>query len=87
MDNFLKQVPVSQRVVGYRQVVRGINGNQIRCVLIARDVDSKIGHQIVSLCEQKNIPYKMVYDKVSMGKMLKLDVACAVCAESIEAKK
>lgn len=87
MDNFLKQVPVTQRVVGYRQVVRGINGNQIKYVLIARDVDSNIGDQIVSLCEQNKIPYKIVLDKVAMGKMLSLDVACAVCAESIETKK
>ncbi len=87
MDNFLKQVPVSQRVVGYRQVVRGINGNQIKYVMIARDVDSNIGDQIVSLCEQNKIPYKIVLDKVAMGMMLNLDVACAVCAESIEAKK
>ncbi len=87
MDNFLEQVPLSRRVVGYRQVVRGINGNQIRCVLIARDADSNIGNQIVSLCEKKKVPYRFVTDKATMGKMLDLDVACAVCAENVEAKK
>lgn len=86
MDIFLEQVPASRRVVGYRQVVRGINGNQIRCVLIARDADSNIGNKIVSLCEQKSVPYRIVTDKAEIGKMLNLDVACAVCAEKAEAK-
>ncbi len=87
MDNFLERVPLSHRVVGYRQVVRGIHGNQLRCVLIARDADSFIGEQLALLCKQNNVPYEFVLDKQTMGKMLELDVPCAVCAESKEAKK
>ncbi len=86
MDNFIKRVPLSHRVVGYRQVVRGIHGNQLRCVLIARDADSFIGEQISSLCKQKNVPYEFVSDKQTMGRILQLDVPCAVCAEKIEAE-
>lgn len=73
-------------VKGYRQVVKGIAGGYIRCVVIARDADESIIGKITSLCHEKRIPYRFEPTKKEMGDRLQLDVACAVYGER-EVKK
>lgn len=46
--------------------------------MIAMDTDEIIKTQLVSVCEQKQIPHKFFDSKDEMGKLLGIDVACSV---------
>ncbi|NLL55981.1 MAG: ribosomal L7Ae/L30e/S12e/Gadd45 family protein [Clostridiales bacterium] len=78
MDTTLTEISRQNLVVGYRQVVRGLSGNQLRCVMIASDTDIGIKDKIIALCQDKNIPYRIGMTKQETGKLLGLDVACAI---------
>lgn len=74
----IRTEPSENRVVGLRQVRKAINNNRLRCVMIAMDTDEIIKTQLVSVCEQKQIPHKFFDSKDEMGKLLGIDVACSV---------
>lgn len=82
MDRTLTKVPRQNLIIGYRQVVRGIASNHLGCVVIASDIDIGIKNKIVSLCQDKKVQYRIGNTKAEMGKLLNLDVACAVYAEN-----
>lgn len=66
-----------KKVIGLRQVNRGIKDDQIRCVLIAEDTEPHIRQELLSTCRKARIPIKKFASKEEMGKMLGIDVACA----------
>lgn len=81
MDANLTDLPRQNLVIGYRQVVRGIADNRIRCVVIASDTDVEIKNKITSLCQDKKVRCHEGKTKAETGKMLGIDVACAIYAE------
>ena len=86
MDGTLTKLPRQNLVIGYRQVVRGIAGNHLRCVVIASDIDNGIMDKLITLCQDKKVQYRIGSTKTEMGKLLELDVACGVYAETIVTK-
>lgn len=77
MDKILS-VPRENRVVGLREVRKAINNNHLRCVMIAMDTDELIKTQLISMCEQRQLPLEFFSSKDDMGKLLGIDVACSV---------
>ncbi len=65
------------KVIGLRQVNRGIKDNQIRCVLIADDTDSNIRLQLMKTCREANVLVTRVRSKEELGKALGIEVDCA----------
>lgn len=69
----------SNKVIGLRQVARYIKekDNQLRCVLIASDVDEHIKQGLVAKCEANNIPFTIQFTKKLLGELAEIDVNCA----------
>ncbi len=65
------------KVIGLRQVNRGIKDNQIRCVLVADDADANIRLALAKTCREAKIPLTRVKSKEELGKTLGIDVDCA----------
>lgn len=86
MDITLTKISRQNLVVGYRQVVRGLSGGHLRCVVIASDTDIGIRQDVIALCQDKKVPYTIGVTKQETGKLLGLDVACAIYAETEIAK-
>ena len=66
-----------KKVIGLRQVNRGIKENQIRCVVIADDTECNIRLELVKTCRNARIPVTRVPSKSELGKALGIDVDCS----------
>ncbi len=66
-----------KKVIGLRQVNRGIKENQIRCVLIADDTECNIRLELVKTCRNARIPVTRVPSKSELGRTLGIDVDCS----------
>jgi ribosomal protein L7Ae-like RNA K-turn-binding protein len=86
MDTTITKISRQNLVVGYRQVVRGLSGGHLGCVVIASDTDLGIQKDIIALCQDKKVPYRIGITKQETGKLLGLDVGCAIYAETEVAK-
>lgn len=76
-DTSLQQLLSAKHVAGYREVVRGIRSNRIRCVAVAKNADKHIIRELITTCKQNGIQIIFRYNKEEMGIALGLDVACA----------
>ncbi|HOO22100.1 MAG TPA: ribosomal L7Ae/L30e/S12e/Gadd45 family protein [Clostridia bacterium] len=76
------QLSRNNLLAGYRQVVRGLTGGRLKYVVIASDTDSGMKEELIALCRDKNVPCRMGDTRAETGKMLGLDVACAVYGET-----
>lgn len=65
------------KVIGLRQVNRGIKENQIRCVVIADDTECNIRLELTNTCRRAHVPVKRVPSKSELGKTLGIDVDCS----------
>ena len=66
-----------KKVIGLRQVNRGIKDNQIRCVVIADDTECNIRLELVKTCRNARIPVTRVPSKSELGRTLGIDVDCS----------
>lgn len=78
LENILN-APKEDRVIGFRQVKKAINGNRLRCVTVAEDIEEAIKSQIVALAKGHNVPLTTCRSRQELGAKLGIDVACAVC--------
>lgn len=77
MEQKIKKLLENKKVIGIRQVVRGISDKQIRCVLLATNTDEDIKREIVNLCKTNNVPILFTPSKEELGKEVGIDVNCA----------
>ncbi|MBQ4073539.1 MAG: ribosomal L7Ae/L30e/S12e/Gadd45 family protein [Clostridia bacterium] len=66
-----------KKVIGLRQVNRGIKENQIRCVLIADDTECNIRLELMKTCRNARIPVTRVPSKSELGRTLGIEVDCS----------
>lgn len=66
-----------KKVIGLRQVNRGIKDNQIRCVVIADDTECNIRLELMKTCRNARIPVTRVPSKSELGRALGIDVDCS----------
>lgn len=67
-------------VAGYRQVMRGLAGNHLGCVVISADIDVALKEKLTAACVANGVECKIGPCKAEIGRQLDLDVACAVYA-------
>lgn len=78
MQDYVYLVKTSPKVVGLKQVLAGIINDTVRCVLVSCDSDSFIMKAITDAVSTKDIPIQIVCSKKELGRLCKIDVACAV---------
>lgn len=78
MDDFFSDESTGI-VIGFRQTMKGIYGERIRCVLCAVDIDEVMKSQLTAACEEKHVPIRYALTRAELGKKLDVEVPCAVC--------
>lgn len=68
----------SEKVVGIKQVLKGIINDTLRCVVVSEDCDSNIKEKIIAACNDKNVQVKAYPSMKEMGKICQIEVAAAV---------
>jgi ribosomal protein L7Ae-like RNA K-turn-binding protein len=75
MEQLLKE---SNKVIGLRQVLRGVKKGEINRILLALDADEAIKNQINQIAVDNNLPLLTCQSKDELGKEVNIDRACAV---------
>ena len=73
MEN-LKSTP---KVVGMKQVLRGLKDGSLKSVYVANDADTFLYQRVVRAAEAANIPVTRVASKQELGKASGVEVAAA----------
>ena len=68
----------SSKVVGSKQVLKGMSDGTVRCVIIASDADAEFKHKIVAQAEQCHVDVTFVPSKKRLGEVAGVEVAAAV---------
>lgn len=68
----------SSKVVGSKQVLKGISNSTVRCVIVALDADAEIRKKIVANANVRHIEVQYVSSKKRLGEMAGIDVSAAV---------
>lgn len=77
MEPSISKLLSENKVIGLRQVNRGIKENRIRCVVIADDTECNIRLELMKTCRNARIPVTHVPSKEDLGKALGIDVSCS----------
>lgn len=84
MDSLtIGDLPKDQIVVGFKQVLRGIEEGTVRCVTVASDADAFIVDRVVKDAKAKNIEIKYCATKCELGKLCRVAVPTATAAEKV----
>ena len=82
MDSLsIGDLPKDRLVVGLKQVLKGIEEGTVRCVTVASDADAFIVERVVEVAKANNVEIKWCPTKVELGKLCKVAVPTATCAE------
>lgn len=65
------------KVLGLRQVIRGVMSGKIRCVILADNADKDIKRRLTELCGSRSVPIVFTADMAELGREAGLDVGCA----------
>lgn len=66
-----------KRIVGLKQVLKGVSDNIFSKIYIASDVDEVIRQKVISACSKKGTCYEEVSSMVELGNACKIDVGAA----------
>ncbi|MBR7110305.1 MAG: ribosomal L7Ae/L30e/S12e/Gadd45 family protein [Clostridia bacterium] len=84
MDSLsIGDLPKERLIVGLKQVLRGIEEGTVRCVTVASDADAFIKERVVNEAKAKNVEIKWCSTKEELGKLCKVAVPTATCAEKV----
>ena len=67
-----------QRLVGLKQVLRGISMGNVWCVIVSLDSDDFVKRQVLEAVGNSKICVKYFDNKSKLGSMVGIDVAAAV---------
>ncbi len=73
----LQALQGAEKVVGTRQVLRGIQGGTLKAVYVANDADTFLYQRIVRAAEAARIPVVRVQSMKELGRACGVDVAAA----------
>ena len=76
----LEALSGGERVVGTKQVLKGIATGAFRCVYIAEDADSFLQEKITSACEKAGVQLITVPTMKALGEACRIDVGAACAA-------
>ncbi len=67
----------SSKVVGSKQVLKGISTDTVRCVIVSLDADAAIRKRIVAVAQSKRVQILYVPSKKRLGELAGIEVATA----------
>lgn len=67
----------SSKVVGSKQVLKGISDSTVRCVIVASDADAQIKKRIVAQAKAKGVEIVYVASKKRLGEGVGVEVSAA----------
>lgn len=76
-NEILDLLAVSSKLVGSKQVLRGLSEGTVRCVIVAEDADCVLTDRIVSAAEISSVPIKRVPSMVWLGHAAGIEVGAA----------
>lgn len=76
IKNLIEDNP--KRVVGLKQVLKGIIDDTVWCVIVSSDSDEFIKSRIAESIEKKTILIEQFDNKEMLGKLVGIDVAASV---------
>lgn len=68
----------SSKVVGSKQVLKGISNSTVRCVIVALDADAELRRKIVAAANARRVDVTFVASKKRLGELAGVEVAAAV---------
>lgn len=76
----LEELSGGDRVVGTKQVLKGIAAGMFRCVYVAEDADSFLQEKIADACQKAGIPLISAPTMKELGEACRIDVGAACAA-------
>lgn len=67
----------SSKVVGSKQVLKGISDSTVRCVIVASDADAQIKKRIVAQAKANGVEIVYVASKKRLGESAGVEVSAA----------
>lgn len=67
----------SSKVVGSKQVLKGLSDGTVRCVIVALDADSDLRKKIVARASDKNVEVVKTSSKRKLGELAGVEVDAA----------
>ncbi len=81
MDSLsIGELPKDRLVVGFKQVLRGIEEGTVRCVVVASDADAFIVDKVKELATERGVEISECQSKELLGKLCKVQVPTATAA-------
>lgn len=68
----------SSKVVGSKQVLKGISDGTVRCVIVAADADADLRKKVVASASSHKIKVEKLPSKRLLGEIAGIEVAAAV---------
>jgi len=68
----------SSKVVGSKQVLKGISNSTVRCVIVALDADAELRRKIVAAANARRVDVTFAASKKRLGELAGVEVAAAV---------
>lgn len=77
-QDVLKIIKQSDKIVGTKQVLKGIEDGSIRCVVVSADTDDYILNKVKAAASKKNVKLLTVPTMCELGKACGIEVGAAV---------
>ena len=77
-DKLETMITSSSKVVGSKQVLKGISDGTVRCVIVASDADAELKRNIVAQAQLRRADITFVPSKKRLGELAGVEVAAAV---------
>ena len=66
-----------KRIVGLKQVLKGLSCDMFSKIYIASDVDEVIRQKVIAACNQTGLKYEEDFSMIELGKACDIDVGAA----------
>jgi large subunit ribosomal protein L7A len=66
-----------KRIVGLKQVLKGIGSDMFSKIYIASDVDEVIRQKVIAACNSRGTCYEEVFSMAELGNACEIDVGAA----------
>ncbi len=76
-EKLITMLNSSSKVVGSKQVLKGISDGTVRCVIVATDADEDLKKTLVAQASKRRLPICYVSSKKKLGEAAGVEVSAA----------
>ncbi len=77
-EKLIEKLNNSSKVVGSKQVLKGMSDGTVRCVIVAADADADLRRKIVACAAANKVKVEKLSSKRALGELAGIEVAAAV---------